>query len=173
MYNYPSGWVEWRSICSSQRTCALQPLLTTISNGLSFVTTFLSSFHDVTSILCQSKILSVKCSNSNVHTHCIWRTKASCIRYEGGSSDCECHHFYKARHIFGACVFALVSQLSWPGFSGIRHSEQRLYTIRDKNLTSCFHCMQESDSASLPECWWLSISLFATVVVTQSFVSRK
>ena len=31
-------------------------------------------------------------------------------------------------------------------------SMQRLYTIRDKNLTSCFHCMQESDSASLPEC---------------------
>ena len=75
------------------------------------------SFHDVTSILCQSKILSAKCSNSNVHTHthCIWPTKASCIRYEGGSSDCECHHFYKARHISGSCVFALALFHSFPG----------------------------------------------------------
>ena len=50
------------------------------------------------------------------HTHhCIWPTKASCIRYEGGSSDCECHHFYKARHISGACVFALALFHSFPG----------------------------------------------------------
>ena len=48
-------------------------------------------------------------------THCIWPTKASCIRYEGGSSDCECHHFYKARHISGACVFVLALFHSFPG----------------------------------------------------------